>query len=158
MSNIRIGFGYDFHKLIDGEHMYLGGYKINANYSIDAHSDGDVVLHALADAIYGALASGDIGVHFPSNDSNKNIASSKIIKHAINLLSENMYSINNIDITIILEKPYLKDEIVKIRESLSNLISVDINQISIKSSTSQKIGLIGNNQAIACYVSILVEK
>ena len=69
-----------------------------------------------------------------------------------------MYSINNIDITIILEKPYLKDEIVKIRESLSNLISVDINQISIKSSTSQKIGLIGNNQAIACYVSILVEK
>ena len=156
MINTRIGHGYDMHQLQKGTHIILGGIQIDSNYSVVAHSDGDIVLHSLSDAIYGSLAEGDIGTHFPSNDENKNIKSSKILNHACLLIKKANYVVNNIDITIVIETPYLQPHILDMRKSIAKIISVDITQISIKSSTSQKIGLIGEHKAVACYSTILI--
>ena len=158
MNIIKIGFGYDLHRLCKGSALTLAGVSIPSEYSIDAHSDGDIILHALSDAIYGSLAHGDIGTHFPSNSSNVNISSKVILDHACNLLKKEMYTLGNIDITVILEKPRLQESILKMRQNLSKLTLTDLDCISIKSSTSQNIGLIGNHKAIACYVSILISK
>ncbi len=158
MNDIRIGFGYDFHKLTKGDSLILADVKIKSKYTVDAHSDGDIVLHALSDSIYGAIARGDIGTHFPSNDKNLNIRSSEILSHAHKILEESHYCLSNVDITIVLEEPRIQDFILEMRKNISRLTSLEIDRISIKSSTSQKIGLIGNNQAIACYSSILVKK
>ena len=158
MNDIRIGFGYDFHKLIKGESIGLAGVEIQSNYSVCAHSDGDIVFHALSDAIYGAIANGDIGTHFPSNDQNLDISSKKILSHACEILDKFGYSLGNIDITIILEEPRVQNFIPQMRKNISTLTSLNIDRISVKSSTSQGIGPIGNNQAIACYSSILIKK
>jgi len=156
MIKTRVGFGYDMHKLVEGSYIMLGGIRINSNYTVVAHSDGDIVLHSLSDAIYGSLAAGDIGTHFPSNKENINIQSVKILKHACELITQSNYMINNIDITIVIESPYLQDHIMDMRKSIANIMSIDISQISIKSSTSQKIGMIGEHKAVACYSTILI--
>ena len=156
MKNIRIGYGYDMHKLTSGTYIILGGIKIDSNYSIIAHSDGDILLHTLSDAIYGSLAKGDIGTHFPSDKKNLNISSLEIIQHACGLLKDSNYKINNTDITILLENPFLQPFIDEMRQSLSKILSIDKSKISIKSSTSQKIGLVGENKAIICYATILI--
>lgn len=144
------------HQLQRGTHILLGGILINSNYSVVAHSDGDIVLHSLSDAIYGSLAKGDIGTHFPSNEENKDIKSTKILNHATTLIKKANYVINNIDITIVIEAPYLQPYILDIRRNVANILSIDITQISIKSSTSQKIGIIGEHKAVACYTTILI--
>ena len=156
MIKTRVGFGYDMHKLEEGSYIMLGGIRIDSNYTVVAHSDGDIVLHSLSDAIYGSLAAGDIGTHFPSNKENINIQSVKILKHACELITQSNYMINNIDITIVIESPYLQDHIMDMRKSIANIMSIDISQISIKSSTSQKIGMIGEHKAVACYSTILI--
>ena len=156
MIKTRVGFGYDMHKLVEGSYIMLGGIRINSNYTVVAHSDGDIVLHSLSDAIYGSLAAGDIGTHFPSNKENINIQSVKILKHACELITHSNYMINNIDITIVIESPYLQDHIMDMRKSIANIMSIDISQISIKSSTSQKIGMIGEHKAVAAYSTILI--
>ena len=156
MKNIRIGYGYDMHKLTSGTYIILGGIKIDSDYSIIAHSDGDILLHTLSDAIYGSLAKGDIGTHFPSDKTNLNISSLEIIQHACGLLKDSNYEINNTDITILLENPFLQPFIDEMRQSLSKILSIDKSKISIKSSTSQKIGLVGENKAIICYSTILI--
>ena len=158
MNDIRIGFGYDFHKLIDGKSITLAGVQIKSNYSVSAHSDGDIVLHALSDAIYGSISDGDIGTHFPSTNENFKISSQKILESACKRLDNCGYSLGNIDITIILEEPRLEKEILNMRKNISHFTSLNLDRISLKSSTSQKVGLIGNNEAIACYCSILVKK
>ena len=156
MNNTRIGFGYDMHKLQNGNSILLAGVEIASKYTTEAHSDGDIVLHSLSDAIYGSIAEGDIGIHFPSNSKNINVNSKNILNHACNLLRKRNYKINNIDITIVIESPRLQPEIIKMRESLSKLLDISINQISIKSSTSQKIGLVGEHKAVICYSTILI--
>ena len=156
MITTRVGFGYDMHKLEEGSYIMLGGIRIDSNHTVVAHSDGDIVLHSLSDAIYGSLAAGDIGTHFPSNKENLNIQSVKILKHARELITQSNYMINNIDITIVIESPYLQDHILDMRKSIANIMSIDISQISIKSSTSQKIGMIGEHKAVACYSTILI--
>jgi len=156
MSNTRIGFGYDMHKLINGNSILLAGVEIASKYSVEAHSDGDIVLHSLSDAIYGSIAEGDIGIHFPSNSKNININSKDILNHAYSLLRKRNYKINNIDITIVIESPRLQPKIIKMRESLSKLMDISIDQISIKSSTSQKIGLVGEHKAAICYSTIMI--
>ena len=144
------------HKLEEGSYIMLGGIRIDSNYTVVAHSDGDIVLHSLSDAIYGSLAAGDIGTHFPSNKENINIQSVKILKHACELITQSNYTINNIDITIVIESPYLQGHIMDMRKSIADIMSIDIGQISIKSSTSQKIGMIGQHKAVACYSTILI--
>ena len=114
------------------------------------------MLHTLSDAIYGSLAKGDIGTHFPSDKKNLNISSLEIIQHACGLLKDSNYEINNTDITILLENPFLQPFIDEMRQSLSKILSIDKSKISIKSSTSQKIGLVGENKAIICYATILI--
>lgn len=156
MITTRVGFGYDMHKLEEGSYIMLGGIRIDSKHTVVAHSDGDIVLHSLSDAIYGSLAAGDIGTHFPSNKENINIHSVKILKHACELITQSNYMINNIDITIVIESPYLQDHIMDMRKSIANIMSIDISQISIKSSTSQKIGMIGEHKAVACYSTILI--
>jgi 2-C-methyl-D-erythritol 2,4-cyclodiphosphate synthase len=156
MSNTRIGFGYDMHKLNNGNSILLAGVEITSKYTVEAHSDGDIVLHSLSDAIYGSIAEGDIGIHFPSDSKNLNIDSKNILNHAYNLLKKRNYKINNIDITIVIESPRLQPQIIRMRESLSKLLGISINQISIKSSTSQKIGLVGQHKAVICYSTILI--
>ena len=156
MITTRVGFGYDMHKLEEGSYIMLGGIRIDSNHAVVAHSDGDIVMHSLSDAIYGSLAAGDIGTHFPSNKENINIQSIKILEHACELITQSKYMINNIDITIVIESPYLQDHITDMRKSIANIMSIDISQISIKSSTSQKIGMIGEHKAVACYSTILI--
>ena len=156
MINTRIGLGYDMHQLEEGSYIILGGIRINSNHSVVAHSDGDIVLHCLSDAIYGSLAAGDIGTHFPSNKENLNIESRKILEHACELITQHDYMINNIDITIVIESPYLQGHILDMRKSIANIMNIDVGQISIKSSTSQKIGIIGEHKAVACYSTVLI--
>ena len=145
-------------KSIDLEFKEESEGKVSAVFSVfnNLDSDGDIVLHSLSDAIYGSLAEGDIGSHFPSNEENKNINSTRILNHACMLIKKANFVINNIDITIVIETPYLQPHILDMRKAIAKIMSVDITQISIKSSTSQKIGLIGEHKAVACYSTILI--
>ena len=155
---MRVGFGFDTHELEKGTSIRLGGIDIPSDYSIVAHSDGDIVYHACADAVYGALAIGDIGEHFPdTNKSNENIDSSIIMDHAVKKTESMGFYINNIDITIILESPKISKYKAEITRNLSEVLKTDINNISLKASTSEKLGFIGKNLGLTCYsiVSLL---
>ena len=130
--DIRIGNGIDVHKFAKGENFILGGININYDFGILAHSDGDIVIHALIDSILGGLSLGDIGTYFPSNNNQYKNADSKLfLKFALKKLKEEKYEINNIDINIILESPKLNRYIEKMQQCLSNIINIDINLISI---------------------------
>ena len=157
MNNMRIGFGYDFHRLTKGEFILIGDVKIKSDFSVDAHSDGDILMHSISDAIYGAISEGDIGTHFPSDKNNLDLPSKEIIIHAKNLMKVNGYHICNIDLTIVLEKPKLQPYIEKMKLNISSLLDIKSSQVSIKSSTSQKIGIIGDSKAVACYASVLLD-
>ena len=157
---MRVGFGFDTHELEKGTSIRLGGIDIPSDYSIIAHSDGDIVFHACADAIYGALAIGDIGEHFPdTKKSNENIDSTIILSHAIEKTESMGFCVNNIDITIILERPkiskYKKDIVI----NLSQILKTDVKNVSLKASTSEKLGFIGKNLGLTCYsiVSLLTK-
>ncbi len=157
---MRVGFGFDTHKLEKGALIRLGGIDIPSNYSIIAHSDGDIIFHACADAIYGALAIGDIGEHFPdTKKSNENINSAIILNHAIEKTESMGFYINNIDITIILESPKISKYKKDIVKKLSQILKTDIQNISLKASTSEKLGFIGKNLGLSCYsiVSLLAK-
>ena len=152
------GIGFDIHKLIKGKSLYLGGIKIPFHSGLQGHSDGDVVLHAITDALLGALRKKDIGTYFPNIKKFKNIRSPKMLKPIVkNLLSSNFF-INNLDINLICEKPKVskyRDEIIN---SISKLINLNKNQINLKGKTVEKLGLIGKEKAIACEVIISITK
>ena len=155
---MRVGFGFDTHELEKGTYIRLGGLDIPSNFSIVAHSDGDIVYHACADAIYGALAIGDIGEHFPdTEESNKNIDSSIILNHAIEKAETMGFCINNIDITVILESPKISKYKKDIIKNLSQALKTNVKNVSLKASTSEKLGFIGKNLGLTCYsiVSLL---
>ena len=155
----RIGSSYDVHALKAGNQIKLGGINIPCEYSCIAHSDGDVVFHSLSEAMLGSLALGDLGTYFPDNDPKYlNYDSSKILEFCYSLVKKEGYIINNIDISIILEKPKLKDYILSIRENIANLLQIDISQISIKAMTNEKLDSLGQNKAVASFVSLLIKK
>ena len=146
----RSGIGFDLHKYEDGTGMILGGFKINCGYKIIAHSDGDVLLHSIADSILGASGLGDIGKYFSDqDDKNKNLDSSEIIRFCLEKLNELNLEIYNIDATIICEEPKINPHRDNILKSLSSLLKIPVNKIGLKATTSEKIGIIGKNQAIA---------
>ena len=155
--NMRIGNGFDAHKFKSGTKLILGGVEISHHAGMEAHSDGDVVLHALCDAILGALAKGDIGQHFP--DTSKDFAGidSRILLRKVNemMLTEN-YTLNNLDITIIAQAPKLAPYINSMRENIANDLSVDVNQVSIKATTTEKMGFTGREEGIAVMSSVLL--
>ncbi len=148
-----IGFGYDIHKLAAGESLILGGVHFpDAPLGTVAHSDGDVLLHAIMDALLGALSLGDIGKHFPDTDPQyKNANSIELLKNVGELLKEKKSQIINIDSTIVLERPKLRDHIDAMRKNIANALELKIEQVSVKATTSEKIGFVGREEGVAAY-------
>ncbi len=154
---IKIGNGIDVHKLELGESLVLGGINIKSDYGIKGHSDGDLIIHALVDSILGALAIGDIGQYFPSNDLKWENADSKIfLKFAIDKMNDLGYNINNIDITVILQSPSLQPYNQEIRNSLCSLCNIACNQISLKATTTDKLGFLGKGEGVAAFATTLL--
>ena len=155
----RIGNGIDIHKLIKGNGFLLGGFFIKSNYSIEAHSDGDILYHAISDALLGAISYRDIGYHFPDNsEKTKNMNSEKIFLFSLNEVYKRGYKIANIDSTILLQKPKLSPIIENIIENISNVSKLDKEQISIKATTTEKLGYIGENLGIMVNSTVLLVK
>ncbi|MDD2564305.1 MAG: 2-C-methyl-D-erythritol 2,4-cyclodiphosphate synthase [Salinivirgaceae bacterium] len=155
----RIGFGYDVHQLAEGETFILGGIKIEHYNGTIAHSDGDVLVHAMCDAILGAAALGDIGKHYPDNDPTfKNIDSCILLGKCCQLIREQGYEIGNIDSTIALQKPKIGSYLPSMIAKLSEIMSVEIGNISIKATTTEKLGFVGKQEGVEAYSSVLIYK
>ena len=147
---IRVGMGYDVHKLVEGRDLILGGVKIPWEKGLLGHSDADVLLHAIMDALLGAAALGDIGKHFPDTDAKyKGISSIKLLKYVGTLLEEHMYVINNIDATIVAQKPKMRPHIDAMIENVVDALHIEKNQINIKATTEEGLGFTGNGQGIS---------
>lgn len=157
MEKFRIGFSVDIHQLSEGNGIYVGGIYIPCNKKSVAHSDGDCLLHAIAESILGALALGDLGKFFPpSDESIKGIASSKIAEFAVSKMFEQNYKINNIDCSIVLESPKLAKYMDEIKTNIAKLLFTDITNVSIKAGTNEKIGEIGQGKAIQCFSTVML--
>ena len=155
----RIGYGFDTHKFELGTSLIIGGVSIPFSKKSKGHSDGDVLFHSIVDAIFGSLSLGDIGQHFPSDDNIwKNEDSSIFLKHAYKLMSKSKYSIGNIDSTIILQKPKLNPYILQMRINISKILLTSLDQISIKATTTDKLGSIGKGEGIAATAVVLIKK
>jgi 2-C-methyl-D-erythritol 2,4-cyclodiphosphate synthase len=153
--DIRFGNGFDVHRLIEGKALILGGVRIPANRSLEGHSDADVGLHSLTDAILGALALGDIGTHFPpSNPHWKNADSSIFLIHARDLAQEKAYKITNADLTFICEYPKISKHRDLIRQNISTLLNIDLDRVSVKATTTEQLGFTGREEGIACLSTI----
>lgn len=156
---IRIGQGIDVHAFTEGDFVTLGGIQIPHTHGIKAHSDGDVILHALADALLGALALGDIGQHFPDTDPTYKGADSKILlKHVYQLIKNQGYTLGNADITIIAERPKLAPHNHAIRACIAQTLDANINQISLKATTNEKMGWIGRSEGVYASAVVLLTK
>ena len=156
---IRIGNGYDVHKLVEGRKLVLGGIEIPHTKGVLGHSDGDVLIHAIMDAILGALALGDIGQHFPDNDMQyKNIDSTILLTRVKELIDEKGYQIINLDSIIVLQKPKVKPYIQSMRERISDILKIDIDQVSVKATTEEKLGFTGDESGVKSYCVVLLEK
>ena len=157
--NIRVGNGYDVHALAPGLPLILGGISIPYEYGCVAHSDGDVVIHSLCDALLGALALGDIGKHFPDTDpAYKGIDSKILLDKVTKLISSYGYGLVNADITILAQKPKLLPYVDQMRQTLASITGVDISAISIKATTTEKLGFVGRKEGIAVYTVVLLSK
>ena len=156
---IRIGNGYDVHAFTDGNYITLGGVEIPHTHAFLAHSDGDVLIHALCDALLGALALGDIGQHFPDNNSNfENIDSRKLLKHVLDLMTANSYRLINCDCTVVAQRPKLAPHILAMRENLATDLNVSISAVSVKATTTEKMGFTGREEGVAAYAVVLLEQ
>ena len=157
--DFRVGFSKDIHRLVENRKLILAGVVVPFNKGELAHSDGDVVYHAVAESIYGALALGDLGKRFP-DDSNEtlNMDSSLIVKSAVFNMVFNGYEVNNIDIFISLEKPKLKDYIEQMRRNLATLLKVELSQVSVKAGTNEGCGEVGRGEAIEATAVVLLKK
>ncbi|MGZ0076499.1 2-C-methyl-D-erythritol 2,4-cyclodiphosphate synthase [Methylomonas sp. BW4-1] len=156
---IRVGQGYDVHRFNDGDHIILGGVKIPYEKGLEAHSDGDVVLHALADAILGAAALGDIGKHFPDTDPEFKGADSRVLlRHVYKIVQEKGYKLVNADVTIIAQAPKMLPHVPAMRANIAADLAVDVDFINVKATTTEKLGFEGRKEGIAVQVVVLIEK
>lgn len=147
---MRIGTGYDVHRLAEGYSLTLGGVKIEYEKGLVGHSDADVLVHAIMDALLGAAALGDIGRHFPdTDDAYKGISSIVLLQHVRKLLEDNCYMIDNIDATIIAQAPKMAPHIEAMRENIANALQIDLNQVNIKATTEEKLGFTGSGEGIS---------
>ena len=154
---LRIGHGYDLHRLEPDLPLIIGGVKLEHDRGCAAHSDGDVVYHAVTDAILGALGQDDIGQLFPDNDPKwKNADSRVFVEEAVKRMNDAGYTLGNIDITVILERPKLSPHKAAIKQNLANLLTCDTSQINIKGKTHERVDALGENRAIACHVVVLL--
>lgn len=156
---IRVGFGYDMHQLKEGRELWLGGIKLEHEKGLLGHSDADVLIHAICDALLGAANMRDIGYHFPDNAGEyKNIDSKILLKQTVKLIREKGYEIGNIDSTICAEQPKMKPHIPMMQEVMAEIMGIDIDNISIKATTSEKMGFVGRQEGITAYATVLIEK
>ena len=156
---MRIGHGYDAHKLVPGNGMTLGGIEIKCDYSIEAHSDGDILVHTLIDALMGAAAYGDLGAYFPSEDQSlKNISSLSMLSRVLEKLNKDGYKISNIDLTYVGQVPKIISYSKEIRQNLSSFINIDIDKISCKATTTDHLGFEGKLEGISCHCIVLIDR
>ena len=156
---MRIGFASDIHRLVEGRKLILAGVVVPFELGELAHSDGDVVYHAVGESILGALALGDLGTHFPDNDNQyKDIDSSILIRRIVIMMKERNYVINNIDVSITLEKPKIKNYIQAMRENLANLLETNIENVSVKAGTNEGVGPLGKGEAVKAESIVLLKE
>ena len=156
---IRVGFGYDVHRLVEGRDLWLGGIKIVHDRGLDGHSDADVLIHAICDAMLGAANMRDIGYHFPdTSEATKNMDSKIILRDTFALLAEKGYHLGNIDATVCAERPKLSPHIDAMRDCLAAVIGCDPDCISIKATTTERLGFTGRKEGISAYAVCLIEK
>lgn len=159
MTKIRVGLGYDVHKLVEGRKLWLGGISIENAKGLLGHSDADVLIHAICDALLGAANLRDIGYHFPDTDIEyKNIDSKILLRKTTELLHKTGWHIGNIDATICAEYPKLNPHIEKMKETLASLMDIDISDVSLKATTTEKLGFTGREEGISTYAVVLIEK
>lgn len=159
MNNIRVGFGYDVHVFAANRELWLGGIKIEHPVGLLGHSDADVLIHALCDAILGAANLRDIGFHFPDTAGEyKNIDSKILLKKTIDLIREKGYEFGNADCTVCAEEPKLNPHIPKMQNCLAQVMAVDSDSISIKATTSEKVGFVGRKEGMSAYATVLIYK
>jgi 2-C-methyl-D-erythritol 2,4-cyclodiphosphate synthase len=157
--NIRIGNGYDVHALAEGLELWLGGVRIDSPIGCIAHSDGDVAIHALCDALLGALALGDIGKHFPdTSDEFAGIDSKILLARVVSLIKEQGWEIGNVDITIAMQRPKLAPYIITMRECLASVMGVAVEEVSVKATTTEKLGFVGRGEGCEVYAVALLKK
>ena len=155
----RIGHGFDVHRFKQGDSIMLGGVKIPHTHAFDAHSDGDVLIHSVCDALLGAIAAGDIGQHFPDTDeAYKNIDSSVLLEKVNTMVAETGYILGNLDVTVIAQAPRLAAFIQPIRKHLAAELNTDISQINVKATTTEKLGYIGREEGIAVHSVVILTK
>ena len=159
MNNIRVGFGYDVHVFASGRELWLGGVKLDHSVGLLGHSDADVLIHALCDALLGAANLRDIGFHFPDTAGEfKNIDSKILLARTMELLRAKGYEFGNADCTVCAEAPKINPHIVRMQECLATVMNVDVDLISIKATTSEKVGFVGRGEGMAAYATVLIYK
>lgn len=156
---IRVGFGYDVHQLVPNRELWLGGIKFEHELGLLGHSDADVLIHAICDALLGAANMRDIGYHFPDTASEfKNVDSKILLARTVELIGTKGYSVGNIDATVCAERPKLKARIPEMQQVLAEVMHVDVDDISIKATTTEKLGFTGREEGISAYATVLIEK
>ncbi len=157
--NIRVGFGYDMHSLQEDRELWIGGVKIDYHKGLYGHSDADVLIHAICDALLGAANLRDIGYNYPDNAKEfKDIDSKVLLERTVNLLHQKEYTIGNIDATICAEEPKLNPYIPQIQQTLSTILRVDADNVSVKATTSERMGFVGRGEGITAYAVVLIQK
>lgn len=156
---MRVGMGYDVHKLVEGRDLILGGVRIPYEKGLLGHSDADVLVHAIMDALLGAAALGDIGKHFPDSDPQyKGISSIQLLEHVAGLLDEHRYIVENIDATIIAQRPKMLPHIASMRENIAGALKISVDQVNIKATTEEGLGFTGTGEGISSQAVCLIEK
>ena len=156
---IRVGFGFDVHQLVPNRELWLGGIQFEHELGLLGHSDADVLIHAICDALLGAANMRDIGFHFPDNAGEfKNIDSKILLAKTVDLIETKGYQVGNVDATVCAERPKLKARIPEMQEVLAKLMNVDVDDVSIKATTTEKLGFTGREEGISAYATVLIEK
>ena len=156
---MRIGHGYDVHKLVEGRDLILGGVKIDHHLGLLGHSDADVLLHAVSDALLGAAGMGDIGRHFPDTDPQyKGADSLKLLEIVAQKVTAAGYRVSNIDVTMIAQKPKLKDHIPQMQANIASAVGIDISRVNVKATTEEKLGFTGTEEGMSCHAVCLLEE
>ena len=155
----RIGFGIDFHQMVEERDLWIGGVKVPHHKGAKGHSDADVLLHAICDAMLGALALGDIGVHFPDTDqAYKNIDSKILLEKTYQLIKSKGYQVVNVDSSLCLEAPKIKPYVAAMQQAIAGILNLDITDVSVKATTTEKMGFVGREEGLVAYATVLLEK
>ena len=156
-NKIRVGFGYDVHQLVEGRELWLGGVRLEHSKGLLGHSDADVLIHAICDALLGAANMRDIGYHFPdSMEEFRGIDSKILLRKTVDLIATKGYAVGNIDATVCAERPKLKTRIPEMQQCLADVMGIDVDDVSIKATTTEKLGFTGREEGISAYATVLI--